>query len=103
LPANKRLVQNAWLLQGYDMITSSRILGTKMSAAATTRLDRECGGWNRKQRLRQIAGKIRLAIIWRIPVGFEDETGFHLGIQPVPKDDCMEWEQAGLLADQEHF
>ena len=85
------------------MITSSQILGNKISLAATARLDREFAGWNRKQWLRQIVGKIRLAIIWRIPVGFEDETGFHLGVQPVPKEDRMEWDRAGLLVDKEHF
>ena len=85
------------------MVTSSQILENKISAAATARLDREFAGWNRKQWLRHIAGKIRLAIIWRIPVGFEDEAGFHLGVQSAPKDERMNWERAGLLADKERF
>ena len=85
------------------MMTSSQILGNKISAAATARLDREFAGWNRKHWLRQIAGKVRLAIIWQIPVGFEDETGFHLGVQPARKEDRMDWERAGLLANKENF
>jgi hypothetical protein len=103
LPANKRLVQNPRLLQGKDMITSSQILGNKISAAATARLDREFVGQDRSRWLYQVVRKIRLGVIWRIPVGFEDETGFHLGVQPAQKVDCMEWERAGLLADKEHF
>lgn len=79
------------------------ISGNQIPTAATARVDREFAGWNRKHRLRQIAGRIRLAIISRIPVGFEDEAGFHLGVQPAWKADGIEWERAGLSSQQENF
>jgi hypothetical protein len=43
-----------------------------------------------------------VALSRRVPVGFEDETGFHLGLQVVPADDLMDWERARILID-EHF
>jgi len=85
------------------MMISSQIMPDRISAAATARLDREFTGWARKNWLRQFAGKIRLAIVWRIPVGFEDETGFHLGVQQRREDDRMGWKRAGILADGKTF
>ncbi len=93
------------------MMTGSQILRNRVSTGATARLDRgfaepdldkfagqDLGNW-----LHQVAGKIGLAISWHIPVGFEDETGFHLGVQPVREDQRMDWERSGILAGDEHF
>lgn len=84
------------------MMIGSQTMPDKISAA-TARLDREFTGWEGKSWLRQFAGKIHLAIVWRIPVGFEDETGFHLGVQPRRKDERMDWERAGIFPDSKHF
>ncbi|MGA2685141.1 MAG: hypothetical protein ABSF51_08820 [Verrucomicrobiota bacterium] len=93
------------------MMTGSQILRNRVSTGATARLDRgfaepdldqfaeqDLGNW-----LHQVAGKIGLAISWRIPVGFEDETGFHLGVQPGREDGRREWEPAGIFTDGKHF
>ena len=93
------------------MMTGSQILRNRVSTGATARLDRgfaepdlgKFAGSDLENWLHQIAGKIRFAINRRIPVGFEDETGFHLGVQPVREDQRMDWERSGILADGEHF
>ncbi len=85
------------------MMTGSQIMRDRVSAAATARLDRGFAGRDPEGWLRQVAGKIRLTINRRIPIGFEDETGFHLGVQPAREDDRMDWERASLVADDEHF
>jgi hypothetical protein len=84
-------------------MTGSQIMQNKISAAATARLDRGFAGQGRNGWLRQVAGKIRLTLNRRIPIGFEDETRFHLGVQPVREGDCMDWERAGIFADDERF
>ena len=81
----------------------SHVIPEKIPIAATARLDRKFAGEDGKEWLRQIRGKIRLAIIRRIPVGFEDDTGFHLGVQQVRKGKAMDWERAGLFAYDKHF
>jgi hypothetical protein len=30
--------------------------------------------------------KLRNLVKWQIPIGYQDETGFHFGVQPVEKD-----------------
>jgi hypothetical protein len=90
------------------MIRGSQILRGRISAGATARLDRrfadrEFAERNLESWLHQVAGKIRWAISRRIPVGFEDETGFHLGVQPAGADNRMAWERAGILVDEEYF
>jgi hypothetical protein len=35
--------------------------------------------------LRGIVAKLRKAIRIEIPIGYQDETGFHLGIEPAEK------------------
>jgi len=30
--------------------------------------------------------KLRNLVKWQIPTGYQDETGFHFGVQPVEKD-----------------
>ena len=93
------------------MMTGSQIMRNQVSAGATARLnggytehgldgvaERDLGNW-----LHQVAGKISLAISRRIPVGFEDETGFYLGVQPVREQDHMYRERSGIFADDEHF
>jgi len=81
----------------------SHVILEKVPVAASARLDRRFVDGDTKNWLRQIKGKVRLAIIWRIPVGFEDETGFHLGVQQARKDKGMDWERASLFADDKHF
>ncbi len=93
------------------MMTGSQILRNRVLTGATARLDRglaepdldpfaeqDLGDW-----LHRVAGKIRFAINRRIPVGFEDETGFHLGVQPVREQDRMDWERAGIFTGDKHF
>jgi hypothetical protein len=86
------------------MITSGRLLRNRDSVASQARLDRrfagrEPAGQNLENWFDQVAGTIRLALSRRVPVGFEDETGFHLGVQAVPADVGMDWERARLLID----
>jgi hypothetical protein len=85
------------------MMTGSQIMRGRVSAAATARLDRGFAGQDRNGWLRQVAGKIRLTLNRRIPIGFEDETGFHLGGEPAREDNHMDWERAGIVADDERF
>jgi len=85
------------------MMIGSQMMPDKISAAATARLDREFAGWDRKHWLRELAGKIRLAVIWQIPVGFEDETGFHLGVQQIPENDRLDEGRERIFAEDEHF
>ena len=90
------------------MITRSPILRDRISAGATARLDRrfaerEFVERNLENWLHQVAGKIRFAISRRIPVGFEDETGFHLGVQPAREASPMSWERAGIFVEDERF
>ena len=91
-----------------SMMTGSQILRNRVSAGATARLDRgitepESAERNLENWLHHVAGKIRLAISRRIPVGFEDETGFHVGTQPGLEQECMDWERAGILVDDINF
>lgn len=90
------------------MMTRSQILQDRISAGTTARLDRRFAEREFAERglenwLHQVAGKIRLAISRRIPVGFEDETGFHLGVQRAGEDNRMAWERAGLFVADEHI
>jgi len=89
-------------------MTGSQILRDRVSAGATARLDRgftepEFAENHLENWLRQVVGKIGLAISRRIPVGFEDETGFHLGVQAAREDSPMNWERAGVFAKDEQF
>jgi hypothetical protein len=36
--------------------------------------------------LHEFIAKLRNAIRIEIPTGYQDETGFHLGVQPAPKE-----------------
>jgi hypothetical protein len=85
------------------MMTGSQVMRTRISAAGTARLDRGYASQDRDGWLRQVAGQIRVAIYRRIPVGFEDETGFHFGVQSVRENDRVAGEQEGFFADDEHF
>ncbi|HUA36869.1 MAG TPA: hypothetical protein VMA35_00560 [Candidatus Sulfopaludibacter sp.] len=90
------------------MMTGSQILRNRVSAGATARLDRgfvapESVEVNLQHWLHQIVGKIGFAISRRIPVGFEDETGFHLGVQPGDEDRCRDRARAGIFAEDESF
>ena len=91
-----------------SMMTGSQILRNRVSAGGTARLERGLAAPGFAERalenwLHHVVGKIRFAIGRRIPVGFEDETGFHLGIQPAPADNRMDWERAGIFTDDEDF
>jgi hypothetical protein len=90
------------------MIIRSQMLQDRFSVSGSVRLDRGFAERESAERklenwLHQIAGKIRVALNRRIPVGFEDETGFHLGVQVVSGVEAMEWERAGIFADDNHF
>ncbi len=89
------------------MITGGQLLRNRVSVAGPARLDRRFAGrepaeQNLENWLLQVAGRVRLALNRRVPVGFEDETGFHLGVQAVPANGLMDWERARFLID-EHF
>jgi hypothetical protein len=90
------------------MMTCSQILRNRVSAGATARLDRgfaeaESAGRNLEYWLHQVVGNIRFAVSRRIPVGFEDQTGFHLGVQPAGADHRMNCERADIFVEGEHF
>ena len=36
--------------------------------------------------LHEIAAKLRRAIRFEVPTGYQDETGFHMGVKPVEKE-----------------
>ena len=90
------------------MMTRSRILQDRVSAGAAARLDRgftepEFAEKSLENWLHQVVGKIHFAISRRIPVGFEDEAGFHLGVQPDDEDRCRDRAWAGIFAEDESF
>jgi hypothetical protein len=90
------------------MMTDSQMLQNRVSAGATARLDREFTGPEFTDKslegwLHQVVGKIHFAISRRIPVGFEDGTGFHLGMEPGREYSRMDWERAGLFVEDESF
>jgi hypothetical protein len=96
------------MCHGCGMMTGSQILRNRVSAGAMARLDRgftepESAGRDLESWLHQFAGKIRFAINRRIPVGFEDETGFHPGVQPAREDHRMDRERAGIFVEDERF
>ena len=81
----------------------TQVMLRKGSSAASARLDREFAGGNPKGWWREMGRRIHIAIVRRIPVGFEDETGFHPGVQQVSRDERMDWERASLLWDEKQF
>ncbi|HLZ55080.1 MAG TPA: hypothetical protein VKS19_11420 [Verrucomicrobiae bacterium] len=90
------------------MMTGSQILRNRVRAGATARLDRKLAEPVPAERhlenwLHQIAGRIRLAIRRQIPVGFEDDTGFHLGVQTIGEHHRMAWERASLFVEEKSF
>ncbi len=91
-----------------SLMTGSQTRRDRISAGATARLERgltepEFAERTLENWLQQVTGKIRLAISRRIPVGFEDETGFHPGVQPAGEDNRMAWERADMIGDEEYF
>jgi len=96
------------MCHSWSMMTGSQMLQDRVSAGATARLDRgftepEFAEKHLENWLREVVGKIGLAISRRIPVGFEDETGFHLGVQPAREASPMSWERAGIFVEDERF
>ncbi|MGA9777901.1 MAG: hypothetical protein ACLPRE_12395 [Limisphaerales bacterium] len=90
------------------MMTRSQILQDRLSAGATARLDREFTEPEFAEKslenwLHQVVGKIHFAISRPIPVGFEDETGFHLGMQSAREHSRMDRERARIIVDDESF
>ena len=75
----------------------------KISTAATVRANPEFAGWSRRRWLRQFTGRIHLAIAGRIPIGFEDEMGFHLGMKRICKKTPSGEELQDCFAKVEHF
>jgi hypothetical protein len=51
---------------------------------ATARLDREFDAAQPEGWLDRAAAQFRAAITFNIPVGYENETGFHCGVQRAP-------------------
>jgi len=49
------------------------------SVLATARYDRESAGAAGAENLIRIARQFRRAMILKIPIGYEDDTGFHRG------------------------
>jgi hypothetical protein len=47
---------------------------------ATARYDREPAVQNHAAWMERVAAQLRQAITPQVPVGFEDETGFHCGV-----------------------
>ena len=89
-------------------MTDNQILQKPVLVAGPVRLDRgfagqESAGHSLENWLYQVAGKIGLAFYRRIPVGFEDEAGFHLSRPPVRENQPMDWERARIVMDDEHF
>ena len=89
-------------------MTDNQVLEKQVLVAGPVRLDRgfagrESAGQSLEDWLYQVAGKIGLALFRRIPVGFEDEAGFHLGVPPTRENQLMEWERARMVMDDEKF
>ena len=89
-------------------MTDNQILSKPVLVAGPVRLDRgfagrESAGQNLENWLYQLAGKIGLALYRRIPVGFPDEAGFHLGVPPVREYQSTDRERARIVMDDEHF
>ena len=89
-------------------MTDNQMLPERVSVAGPARLDRgfakrESAEQNLENWLHQVAVKIGLALSRRIPVGFEDEAGFHLGVPSVCGENRMDWERARIFVDDEHF
>jgi hypothetical protein len=89
-------------------MTDNQMPGKRVLLAGPARLDRrfaarEAAGQNLENWLHQVAGTIGLALYRRIPVGFEDEAGFHLGVPPVYGETRMDWERARIFVDDEQF
>jgi len=61
------------------MNVSYQASDTNTSPLATARYDRESKERRLSDGLRQKGHPLRLAMILQIPVGYEDETGFHNG------------------------
>jgi hypothetical protein len=89
-------------------MTDNQMPGKRVLVASPSRLDRrfaarEAAGQDLENWLHQVAGIIGLALYRRIPVGFEDEAGFHLGVPSVCGENRMDWERARIFVDDEHF
>lgn len=54
--------------------------GGNVSCVATARFDREAAAKNSSDWLDRAAARFRLAMTLQIPVGYEDEEGFHCGM-----------------------
>ena len=54
------------------------------STRSTTNDEAHGAGWHPARFLIRIVATICQAIISRVPVGYEDETGFHFGVEKEP-------------------
>jgi hypothetical protein len=61
------------------MSLDGQALDGSASRLATARYDRGSAGGNGSENLASVARRFRLAMIFKIPVGYEDEKGFHRG------------------------
>jgi hypothetical protein len=77
-------------LAGSDWLGNSRSVNKHCQAAeehasqlATARLDRQSAASDSADRRDRSAVQSRIAMMLRIPVGYQDETGFHCGVELV--------------------
>lgn len=78
-----RLADIQVLLHSLPMSLGCQVSEERSSRLATARSDRESAVRNGSDSLNQAARQFRLAMIFQIPVGYEDDTGFHRGVQRV--------------------
>ena len=79
------LADSASLGNSFNM-SFGKALKSSASPLATARYDdRETAGKRVSESLSRFASAIKLAAILRVPVGYEDETGFHCGEPQVQK------------------
>jgi hypothetical protein len=74
-----------WLAESASLGNSLNMSFGKASETSASRLatarydDRESAGGGASEALSRIASALKLARVLRVPVGYEDETGFHCG------------------------
>ena len=91
-----------------SMMTGSQILQDRVSAGATARLDRgftepESAERNLENWLHQVAGEFASPSAGESPSVLKMRRGFTWGCNRLAKRSHMDWERAGILADDEHF
>jgi hypothetical protein len=83
--ANIRLAPFEHLHDTAHMNFDGQASNGSASVMATARYDRGPAGANASDSLMSIARQFRLAMIFKIPVGYQDKKGFHRGQPRVEK------------------